>query len=387
MRLSRGANGSSRRKRIGFRPNPATSTSPQLSSAHRLPYRVRARLRRRERDNQNLTIGNRETAGARPQTAWLVRHGAIVVAVAALVAVTSLGEARAATWQVTSPRIVAHFDPTEHQTAEALTVEPNGSADVTLADSNQVVRVWPNGKVQTLAQLPATGKCPVLGLPITTGIVRLADGTLDVLACDGDSTTGVWSIPASGGTPVQIAQLPADTLPNGLALDSRTGYLYIADSLGAVWRVPSTGGTPVEWTTGTALQPLYFIGANGVELSGGAVWVSNSDRGAVLRIPIEPGGDAGTITTSVTGVGGADDFAVLPGNLIVLALNASSQVVIVSPGGKPTVVLTAADGIDNPTDVKFWAPFGLPLVMYVTSAAYTTTVNPDPNLLAAGFIF
>ena len=125
--------------------------------------------------------------------------------------------------------------------------------------------------------------------------------------------------------PVQIGRCRRDTLPNGLALDSRTGYLYIADSLGVVWRVPSTGGTPVEWSTGTALQPLYFIGANGVELSGGAVWVSDSDRGAVLRIPIEPGGDAGTITTSVTGVGGADDFAVLPGNLIVLALNASAR--------------------------------------------------------------
>lgn len=311
--------------------------------------------------------------------------GVIALAAAVLAVLGWPGTAHAATWPVTNPHVIVRFNPAEHETAEALTVEPGGAADVTLSESNQVVRVWPNGTVHLLAQMPTTGNCPIGGAPSTTGIVRLSSGALDVLACDGDSTTGVWRIPASGGTPVQVAQLPADTFPNGLAVDSRTGYLYIADSLGAVWRVPATGGTPVEWATGAALRPVSFIGANGIEVSGNAVWVSNTDQGTVLRIPIEANGDGGAITTAVTGVAGADDFAILPGDLIVLALDSPNQVVTVRPGGKPTVVLTPADGIDNPSDVKFWAPPGMPLVMYATSAAYTTTVNPDPNLLTANF--
>jgi hypothetical protein len=283
-----------------------------------------------------------------------------------------------------SPHIIAPFSLADRQTPEALTVEPSGAADITFSYANQVVRVWPTGQVQTLAQMPVTGDCPVAMVPFTTGIVRLADGTLDVLACDGDSTTGVWSIPPNGGTPTQIAQLPADSLPNGLALDPKTDELYIADSLGGVWRVPATGGTPVVWASGPALQPVTELGPNGIEVANGSVWVSNTDQATILRIPIEPGGAAGNITTAVTGVGGADDFAVLPHNRIVLALDAPNEVVTVSPGGTPTTILTAGDGIDNPSDVKFWPSDNLPLVMYVTSAAYFT--GNDPNLLAASFI-
>jgi hypothetical protein len=283
-----------------------------------------------------------------------------------------------------SPHVVAPFSLADGEEPEAMAIEPSGAADVTFSAANQVVRVLPTGAVQMLAQMPETGGCPLVNVPFTGGIVRLADGTLDVLACDGDSSSGVWNIPANGGTPVQIAQLPADTLPNGLALDPQTGELYIADSLGAVWRVPATGGTPEVWARGPALEPVSLLGANGVEVANGSVWVSNTDQGTILRIPIEPGGGAGSITTAVTGVGGADDFAVLPGNRIVLALDSPDEVVTVSPGGTPSVILTAADGIDNPSDVKFWPSDSLPLVMYVTSAAYFT--GSDPNLLTAGFI-
>lgn len=311
--------------------------------------------------------------------------GLALFAFFALQATVQASTASASDPTVINPHIVANFSFAEHQTPEALTVEPSGAVDVTLSFSNQVVRVRPNSKVQTLAQMPATGNCPVISAPLTTGIVRLANGTLDVLACDGDSDTGVWNVPAGGGTPVQIAQLPADTLPNGLALDKKTGELYIADSLGTVWRVPATGGTPVAWASGPALQPVALFGPNGVEVADGSVWVSNTDQGTILRIPIGPGGGAGTITTAVTGVSGADDFAVLPGNLIVLALNGPDQVVAVSPGGIPTVILTSANGISNPSDVKFWVSPGGSLVMYVTSSAYST--GNDPNLLAAGFSF
>ncbi|MEV6056794.1 hypothetical protein [Streptomyces sp. NPDC052107] len=53
---------------------------------------------------------------------------------------------------------------------------------------------------------------------------------------------------APGGRPERIAALPADGLPNGLTLDTRTHTLYVADSVpGAIWKAP-TGGTPAAPT-------------------------------------------------------------------------------------------------------------------------------------------
>jgi hypothetical protein len=108
------------------------------------------------------------------------------------------------------------------------------------------------------------------------------------------------------------------------------------------------------------------------------VWVSNTDHGAIVEIPIRADGSAGPIRTVVTGLAGeVDDFTVLGrDDTILAALNPSSQVVLIGPGGQPQVVLTAADGLSNPTDVAVQGDS-----IYVTSAAYFTRHNP--NLLVA----
>ncbi|WP_447006776.1 hypothetical protein ACRAKI_10045 [Saccharothrix isguenensis] len=44
--------------------------------------------------------------------------------------------------------------------------------------------------------------------------------------------------------------MPADGLPNGLALDERTGTSYATDSvLGTIMTVPLRGGTVVVWSS------------------------------------------------------------------------------------------------------------------------------------------
>ncbi|MFD0392106.1 hypothetical protein ACFQ3Z_02345 [Streptomyces nogalater] len=128
---------------------------------------------------------------------------------------------------------------------------------------------------------------PALTSPFLGGIVRAHDGTLYFLYATGSSDlTGLWRL-RPGGTPQRIAALPADGLPNGLALDRHEDLLYIADSvLGTVWRVPVTGGTPTRWATGPALAATGFLGANGIKVHHGAVWVSNLDQGTVLRVPV-----------------------------------------------------------------------------------------------------
>lgn len=286
---------------------------------------------------------------------------------------------------VSRPRVVAHFDFARGQTPENIALEPDGSADLTFAAARQIAHVTKQGHTRIRATLPAEAnpQTPVVGDDIVLGIARAHDGTLYVTYATGTHKTGVWRI-APGGAPRQIAQLPANGLPNAIALDEHQGVLYIADSvLGTVWRVPQGGGRPTEWATGTALDPVpsseggFGVGANGLKVHHGAVWVSNSDRGTLLRIPVRRDGSAGMIETKATGLGGIDDFAFTGrGDTVLAALFFSNQVALVRPDGTHTVVLTQQDGLSNPTSVAVHHR-----TVYVPSGAFFTM--KDPNLLLA----
>jgi hypothetical protein len=302
-----------------------------------------------------------------------------MLAAAAAVALVALGgAAQAATARASDPRIVAHFDLGAGQTPEDFALAPGGAVDVSFAYADEVAQVTSGGSTQILGQLPKTGDCPVIKAPASLGIARAPNGAVYAVDCTGNADTGIWQL-RPGSAPVQIARLPADSFPHKMVLDDQTGELYIADSLlGVVWQVPAAGGTPVIWARGPALQRTSVFGANGITLHDHAVWVSNTDQGTIVEIPIRADGSAGPVRTVVTGLAGqVDDFTVLGrDDTIFAALNPSSQVVLIRPGGQPQVVLTAADGLSNPTDVAVQGDS-----MYVTSAAYFT--RNDPNLLVA----
>ncbi|MGW1606211.1 NHL repeat-containing protein [Streptomyces eurythermus] len=278
-------------------------------------------------------------------------------------------------------RVVARFDPAAGQRPENIALEPDGSADLTFAFARTVVRVAPDGTRTTRAELPAVAgpDAPLVGGAAVTGIVRAHDGTLYVNYATGTRATGVWRI-SPGGTPVQIAALPPDGFPNGLALDGHRGVLYAADSVrGTVWRVPVAGGPATAWAHRTELRPSRAgsFGANGIKVHRGSVWVSNTDRGTLLRIPVGEDGSAGAPETRARGLGGIDDFA-FPGagRTVLAALNGSDQVVLVQRDGSRTVVLGEADGLAGPTAVAVRGR-----TVYVPGAAYRT--ERDPNLLLA----
>ena len=283
---------------------------------------------------------------------------------------------------LSNARVIQHFNLAEGQTPENIAMAPDGTAYVTFAEGRQVASISPSGAVTILATmpLPADGgvNTPVLGFPLTVGIVRASDGTLYFLYATGTADlTGVYRL-RPGGTPQRIAPLPADGLPNGLALDASTGTLYVTDSvLGTISTVPVTGGTPATWSAAPELASTGFLGANGLKIHNGAVWATNLDKGTILRIPILPNGTAGPVKTVASGLAGIDDFAFTGhGNQILAAINTQNEVALVQPNGSSSVVLTAADGLSNPTSVALYGN-----TVYVMSAAYVT--QSDPNMLAA----
>jgi hypothetical protein len=105
--------------------------------------------------------------------------------------------------------------------------------------------------------------------------------------------------------------------------------------------------------------------------------VSNTDQGTLLRIPIGAHGTAGEVTTVAQGLTAIDDFAFTgDGNTVVAALDYANEVALVQPDGTHHILLTATDGLSNPTSIAIRGS-----AVYVASGAYFT--HADPNLLLA----
>jgi len=307
---------------------------------------------------------------------------AVIGAAIGLTAVTS--PAAATSVFLSSPQIVAHFDRSAGQAAESVIVEPDGSTDIGLILSRQVVHVTPSGRIKVLATMPepADGgvNTPRVGRPNVTGIERTRNGVIYFLYSAGDDElTGLWRL-REGGSPRRIAAFPAESFLNGLAQDDRTGWFYVTDSVqGRVWRVGPGGGTPRIWAGGPELAPINFFGANGIKVHNGAVWVSNSDQETILRIPLTGHGSAGPIQIKASGLTSVDDFAFTGhGDQLLAALNLPSELALVTPGQDTRVVLNGSDGLNNTTAVAVHNG-----TVYVTSGALTT--GGDSNLLTAHF--
>jgi hypothetical protein len=291
--------------------------------------------------------------------------------------------ANAATSPVSNPRILIHYDAAAGEQPENILAEPDGHLIVTLDFVRQIVRLTPDGAQELLATLPAPpgggADVPVTHTALATGLVRTADGTIYAGYVAGDAGfTGIWRL-AADGTPRRVTALPADSFPNGMALDERSGALYIADSIrGAIWRAPVSGGDAEVWAAGEELAPITILGANGLKVHGGFVYVSNSDHKTLLRYPIGRDGAAGPVQTVASGHA-LDDFTFVDDTDVVAAsLNLENGVALIRPDGSFQIVLTAADGLQTPSAVLV-----RPGRIYVLSSAHFT--HADPNILVADF--
>lgn len=309
---------------------------------------------------------------------------AAAATVGALAATSVMAQpSQAATPPAAHPHVLVQYDLKAGQQPENVVVTPKGTLDVVLARAAQVQEVTPDGRQRPLAQLPlpADGGAhtPALGFSLATGLVRTADGTLYVgYAAGDDALTGVWRI-RPGGRPQRVVALPANSFPNGMALDRRSGRLYVADSTrGIIWRAPITGGNPTPWASGAAYEPDKLLGVNGLKLHNGALWAANTDHGELLRVPIHPEGSAGAAQTKATGLTTLDDFTFVGrSDEVVGALNLANEVALIHPDGSHTIILTGQDGLQGPTSVALSKN-----KVYVLSAAYALT---SPNILVADF--
>jgi len=142
------------------------------------------------------------------------------------------------------------------------------------------------------------GQAEVYGLACT------ADGDLYVAMARGPAQ-GVYRVDRYGA----VELLPGSeqiVFPNGLAFD-QWGNLYVTESLsgsagaygqGGIWRIPP-GEEAEMWVRHPLLTGVnilgYPIGANGVAFFHGDLYVTNTDKALILRIPVAQDGSAGEI--------------------------------------------------------------------------------------------
>ena len=218
-------------------------------------------------------------------------------------------------------------------TLENIVIAPGGDLFVTAINSGTIYQVAPSGASRVFGQAPAS----------TLGISRDLDGT--IVAAGGGSSFYRFD---SGGAASVVTQVPGAQMLNGVTLFS-AGTFLIADSrAGTIWRVNLATGAAEAWSTDSALAiapgSTRMVGANGVKLFGGSVYVSNTSSSSVLRIPILSDGSAGQAEVYATGLQ-LDDFAFAADGSLFGATQFGNSVVRLSPGGARTTIATSDDGL------------------------------------------
>ena len=246
---------------------------------------------------------------------------------------------------IVATEVVTRFEPPTF--LEGVLAGNNGEVYVTPLHEGTVYRVWPDGRREPFFHVEA-GHGPWNG---AWCMVAAADGDgffLNVNAVD-PSHHGVWRIAGNGqGQP--FAVLPLGTIPNGIARTA-AGDLLIADSTGCVWRVDGNGRPTVwlrhEWFAG---RPNIgrFPGANGIQVWDQTAYVTNSDLGLIIAVPIAADGGAGIPSIYAEGIGG-DDFAIDDDGTLYVTTHPFNTVVRIGRDGSRTVIAGAAEGVVGPT--------------------------------------
>jgi sugar lactone lactonase YvrE len=289
------------------------------------------------------------------------------------------------------PQFVAKTDPAKGELVEGLFVT-KGTAYIGYAALGKVEKVdIATGKVTDFGSIPQ----PPMNGGFMLGIVVDDAGSVLVGFGGGPGMVvknGVYKIPAAGGAVQDPWATNAEmNFPNGLLLDGTD--LFVADSGGAIFKIKSDGSV-TKWASDPALTGTdmsckngapFPLGANGIVKIGSDFYLSNTNLGSIVKVPINGDGSAGTAKVvagpDCNALGGIDGIAVdADGKSILGVLNGQSKLVRIDPAaGKVTGVFAGAP-LDNPASIS--VDTSAKPTAYITNSAFFDQKAPAPGLLS-----
>jgi len=318
------------------------------------------------------------------------QHGFLILASALLL--VACGEPSSGGPPTASPQAQSGLDEATDEACSigkgtALLSVPTGAESVAVAEDGSVVTagycsgdvftIQPDGTSRVKATIPYgidNSSCSLFNdgsLAGTRGVAISDDGGIWVAVFSTASeANGVWHIRPDGSLELAFPMPPEEApIPNGLAFDS-DGDLFITESgIGSIWKASPNG--PAElWLQMDLLSPLppHRQGADGIAFQGEVLYVTNFDRGTVVKVPIEADGlpaQPEILASHLSGPG-AIAFDTL-GNLFTVTGNAT-QLIRIPPGGSPETLLGLGSlGIDYPSGIAFSQE----------GTAYIANINPD----------
>ena len=174
--------------------------------------------------------------------------------------------------------------------------------------------------------------------------------------------SGVYRIGPDGGNATLFAAHPMMQFPNGLVFNER-GQLYISDSGAATIFLAQPNGTVTEWLSHPVLQGnssfcpntpdlQINVGANGIVLdrSNASLFIANTDRASIIRVPIGPDDSAGQpevfVGPDCGNLAGSDGLVIDEmANDLIIAVNKLNKIVKVSIDDNSTISTVASGGV------------------------------------------
>jgi sugar lactone lactonase YvrE len=222
---------------------------------------------------------------------------------------------------------------------ESIAVSPGGDLFVTSVYDGTVYDVSPSGSSRVFGHLP----------DVAVGAAFTTDGTLLV-----SSGTSLYRFD-SGGAPSLAVNIPGAQDLNGLTAFGPGKVLVADDAAATIWQVDLKTGATHAWLSGGLLQPQnpdLPIGPNGIKVFNGAVYITNTGSGNVIRVPILADGSAGAPSVFASGLP-LDDFAFGSDGSLFLATQTENSVIRLFPDGTRSTIATDADGLLGDSALAF----------------------------------
>jgi sugar lactone lactonase YvrE len=228
---------------------------------------------------------------------------------------------------------------------ENLAIAPEGTIFVTNHEAGKIVRITPDGNQQIHASVE--GK--------VSGLAFTSNGDLVATGWNADSIP-VISLITADGTVETLLKLPNAIFLNGITPLSETQYLTADSYRGAIWLIDIAQPHSSIWLEHSLLargnSENVIPAANGLKRFGNFLYVSNTEKMLLLRIPLGIANAPGEpeIFVEQTNI---DDFAFdVEGNLYG-ATHIYNSVVKITPDGSTTIIAQAEQGVIGSTAVAF----------------------------------